>query len=54
MIVVAVIGILAAIGIPQLVQYRVKSFNATGVSEIKNFKTTLEAYYSDHYEYPHF
>ena len=51
MIVVAIIGILAAIAIPQFAQFRIKAFNSAGSSDIKNLKTSLEAYYSDNYFY---
>jgi type IV pilus assembly protein PilA len=51
MIVVAIIGILAAIAIPQFAQFRIKSFNAAGSSDVKNLKTSLEAYYADNYNY---
>lgn len=52
LIVVAIIGILAAIAIPQFSSYRVKSFNTAGTADIKNCKTTLEAFYSDKNYYP--
>jgi len=53
LIVVAIIGILAAIAIPQYAQYRVSAFNSQAQSELKNFQTSLEAYYSDgNFEYP--
>ena len=51
MIVVAIIGILAAIAIPQFARFRIKAFNSAGSSDIKNLKTSLEAYYSDNYFY---
>ena len=52
LIVVAIIGILAAIAIPQFASYRMKSYNTAAASDIKNAKTTLEAYYSDQTYYP--
>ena len=52
MIVVAIIGILAAIAIPQFAAYRAKSFNASAESDLRNSKTALEAYYSDWQHYP--
>ncbi|MCF8069563.1 MAG: prepilin-type N-terminal cleavage/methylation domain-containing protein [Desulfobacterales bacterium] len=51
MIVVAIIGILAAIAIPQLSLYRSKAFNSTAVSDVKVFKTCLESYYSENQAY---
>lgn len=51
MIVVAIIGILAAIAIPQFASFRVKAFNSAASSDVKNIKTSLESYYSDHQAY---
>ena len=53
MIVVAIIGILAAIAIPQFAAYRAKSFNASAESDLKNAKTSFEAYYADYQAYPY-
>ncbi|MFV0438918.1 MAG: type IV pilin protein [Desulfopila sp.] len=52
MIVVAIIGILAAIAIPQFASYRVRSQNKAAQSDVRNLATTLEAYYADYQEYP--
>lgn len=52
MIVIAIIGILAAIAIPQFSSYRAKSYNAAALSDIRNLKTDLEAYYAEWDEYP--
>ena len=52
MIVVAIIGILAAIAIPQFATYRQKSFNSASQSDVKNAKTALEASYADQFIYP--
>ena len=51
MIVVAIIGILAAIAIPQFASFRTKSYNSAASSDMKNLRTTLEAYYADQQEY---
>ena len=53
LIVVAIIGILAAIAIPQFAAYRQKAFNSAAQSDLKNTKTNLESYYAAHYAYPH-
>lgn len=53
LIVVAIIGILAAIAIPQFASYRIKAFNSAAESDLKNTKTNLEAYYADWYYYPY-
>ena len=52
MIVIAIIGILAAIAIPQFASYRQKSYNSASQSDLRNVKTNLEAYYADYQEYP--
>ncbi|ABB31633.1 pilin domain-containing protein [Geobacter metallireducens RCH3] len=52
LIVVAIIGILAAIAIPQFAAYRQKAFNSAAESDLKNTKTNLESYYSEHQFYP--
>lgn len=52
MIVVAIIGILAAIAIPQFAAYRIKAFNSAAASDAKNGVTTFEAFYTDYYKYP--
>jgi len=52
MIVIAIIGILAAIAIPQFAAYRRKAYNSAALSDLKTVKTTLEAYYADNQFYP--
>jgi type IV pilus assembly protein PilA len=52
LIVVAIIGILAAIAIPQFASYRQKAYNAGAQSDLKNLKTGMEAYNADNQEYP--
>ena len=47
MIVIAIIGILAAIAIPQFNSYRKKSYNASAQSDLRNVATAEEAYYVD-------
>ena len=51
LIVVAIIGILAAIAIPQFAAYRQRAFNSAATSDLRNFKTTMEADYADNTEY---
>jgi type IV pilus assembly protein PilA len=52
LIVVAIIGILAAVAIPQFASYRVKGFNSNTTSDIRNFRTALESFYADNQSYP--
>ena len=52
LIVVAIIGILAAIAIPQFASYRTRSYNSAASSDIRNAKTSLESYYADKQQYP--
>jgi len=52
MIVVAIIGILAAIAIPQFSNYRTKAFNAAGAADANTGVTLFEAFYTDNNEYP--
>ena len=47
LIVVAIIGILAAIAIPQFAAYRQKAFNSAALSDARNIKTGMEAFSSD-------
>jgi type IV pilus assembly protein PilA len=51
MIVIAIIGILAAIAIPNFVSYRQRSYNSAAQSDIKNAMTTQEAYFVDNGTY---
>ena len=52
MVVIAIIGILAAIAISQFASFRQKSYNSAAISDLRNVKTNLEAYYKDYQEYP--
>ena len=52
LIVVAIIGILAAIAIPQFSAYRAKAYNAAATADLKNIKTGMEAYMADNQQYP--
>jgi type IV pilus assembly protein PilA len=47
MIVIAIIGILAAIAIPQFITYRQKGYNTEAKSELKNLYTSCQAYFID-------
>ena len=47
LVVVAIIGILAAIAIPQYNQYRSRAFIASAKSDAKNLYTAVQAYIAD-------
>jgi type IV pilus assembly protein PilA len=51
MIVIAIIGILAAIAVPQFGFYRKRSYNTAAHSDLKNFTTAQEAYFVDELTY---
>jgi type IV pilus assembly protein PilA len=45
---ILIIGILAAIAVPQFLSYREKAYNTQAKSELKSFYTACKAYFSDH------
>ena len=47
MIVIAIIGILAAIAIPQFTAYRVRGYNTAAKSDVKNAYTAAQAFFAD-------
>ncbi|MCP4107713.1 MAG: prepilin-type N-terminal cleavage/methylation domain-containing protein [Desulfobacteraceae bacterium] len=47
MIVIAIIGILAAIAIPNFIAYRRRGYNSAANADIKNAYTAAQAYYTD-------
>jgi len=51
LIVVAIIGILAAIAIPQFASYRAKAYNSAAQSDLRNLKTQMESKFADDQEY---
>ncbi len=51
MIVVAIIGILAAIAIPQFAAYRARSFNSSAVSDIRGLATSEATFFGDNSVY---
>jgi type IV pilus assembly protein PilA len=51
MIVIAIIGILAAIAIPQFSAYRRRSYNSAAQADLRNAATAQEAYFVDNQTY---
>ncbi|RIL04947.1 MAG: hypothetical protein DCC75_12145 [Proteobacteria bacterium] len=51
LVTVAIIGILAAIAIPQYAEYRRRGIDARSLSDIKNAATAEEAYFADYERY---
>ncbi|MDX8376912.1 MAG: prepilin-type N-terminal cleavage/methylation domain-containing protein [Mariprofundales bacterium] len=51
MIVVAIIGILAAIAIPQFASYRAKAFNSSAQADLRNAMTAEESYFAENQAY---
>lgn len=47
LIVIAIIGILTAIAIPQLSAYRTRGYNKSAVADLKNVAIAQEAYYTE-------
>jgi len=48
MIVIAIIGILAALAAPSFISYRIKGYNASSNTDIKNAFIAAQAYFSDY------
>ena len=53
MIVVAIIGILAAIAIPQFAKYRARAQNTAALSDVRTLTTDLHAFYAEWQSYPY-
>lgn len=51
MLVMGIIGIVAAIGIPQFNQYRARSYNAVALADLQTVRTAEIAYFTDRQQY---
>lgn len=49
---IAMIGIMAAIAIPQFASYRQKAFNSAARSDVQSCRVQAEAYYAENMTYP--
>jgi prepilin-type N-terminal cleavage/methylation domain-containing protein len=54
MIVVAIIGILVAVVIPNYQYYVTRGFNAAATSDLINFRSLMTSYFGDQNSYPGF
>lgn len=52
LIVVAIIGILAAISVPIFRDYTVRGYNAAATTDLRYFKTQMEAEFANSQAYP--
>ncbi len=53
MIVISIIGILAAIAIPQFTKFRSRAHNTQALSDLIVIRTDLESFRTEYQEYPH-
>jgi type IV pilus assembly protein PilA len=54
LVVVAIIGVLTAIAMPQFAAYRAKAHNTAAQSDLRNFRTHMEACMAENQSYPVF
>ncbi len=47
MIVIAIIGVLAAIAVPQFIQYKKRGFNTSAKTDVRNAYTAAQAFFSN-------
>jgi type IV pilus assembly protein PilA len=47
MVVIAIIGILAAVAIPQFTAYRTRGYNTSSKADVKNAYTSAQSFFSD-------
>ena len=50
-VVLAILGILAAIAVPQYSSYRERAYNQTAISDLRNVAAAQEAFFADHQSY---
>lgn len=54
LIVVAIIGVLAAVSIPIFRDYTMRGFNSAATADLRNYKSQLESAFVEHQSYPFF
>ncbi|OGU08483.1 MAG: pilus assembly protein [Geobacteraceae bacterium GWC2_55_20] len=54
LIVVAIIGILASVSIPIFRDYTLRGYNSAANSDLRNFKSQMEAAFAEQQSYPVF
>lgn len=50
-VVLAILGILAAIAVPQYSNYRERAYNQTAISDLRNIAAAQESFFADHQKY---
>jgi len=50
-VVLAILGILAAIAVPQYSNYRERAYNQTAISDLRNVAAAQESFFADHQTY---
>ncbi len=51
-VVVAIVGILAALAVAVFADYRRRTFNTSALTDLRNCKDSVEAFYVEHGHYP--
>jgi type IV pilus assembly protein PilA len=52
LIVMAIIGVIAAIAIPVYLDHRGRAYNAAAQSDLRNFRSAMEAAFAEQKQYP--
>lgn len=52
MIVIAIVGIIASIAIPEFIRYRARALNTQAISDLRNLQIDFEGFYAEFGQYP--